>query len=215
MSIRIKICGLREEAGWDAAVEAGADWLGLNFFPRSPRFITPAQARRLAARGTGGADMVGLFVAPFDDDAVRGVLNAVPLAALQIYGPVAGLRERFGTPVWQAIGVGTAVDLPSAAPGSDRLLIEAKPPRGATRPGGNAATFDWTILNGWAPPVPWMLGGGLTPGNVADAIRISGAAAVDVSSGVERLPGVKDPRLIRTFVAAARSVDHVPLPRST
>lgn len=207
MSVRIKICGLREEAGWDAAVDAGADWLGLNFFPPSPRFLTPAEAARLVARGTGGAGLVGLFVAPFEDDAVRAVLDAVPLAALQIYGPVAGLRERFGVPVWAAIGAETGADLPAAAPGADRLLIEAKPPRGATRPGGNAVSFDWTILRGWTPPLPWTLGGGLTPGNVADAIRISGAAAVDVSSGVECAPGVKDPALIRAFVAAARDVD--------
>ncbi len=207
MTVRIKICGLREEAGWDAAVEAGADWLGLNFFPRSPRFLTPAEAGRLAARGTGGAGLVGLFVAPFEDAAVRAVLDAVPLAALQIYGPVAGLRERFGMPVWPAIGVGTEADLPRAAPRAERLLIEAKPPRGATRPGGNAATFDWRIMRGWKAPVPWTLAGGLTPDNVAEAIRISGATAVDVSSGVERTPGVKDPMLIRTFAAVARAAD--------
>ena len=210
MTVRIKICGLREAAGWDAAVDSRADWLGLNFFPRSPRFLTPAEAGRLAARGTGGAGLVGLFVAPFEDDAVRAVLDAVPLAALQVYGPVAGLRERFGVPIWQAIGVETAADLPHAAPGADHLLVEAKPPRGATRPGGNATSFDWPILSGWASPLCWTLGGGLTPGNVADAIRISGAAAVDVSSGVERAPGLKDPALIRAFADAARSVDHPP-----
>ncbi len=212
MTVRIKICGLREEAGWDAAVESGADWLGLNFFERSPRFLTPPEAARLAARGIGGAGLVGLFVAPFEDDAVHAVLDAVPLTALQVYGPVAGLHERFGVPIWQALGVAATSDLPRAAPVEvERLVIEAKPPRGATRPGGNAVQFDWHILCDWIAPCPWSLAGGLRAANVADAIRVSGAQAVDVSSGVERAPGVKDPTLIRQFVAAARSVDHTAL----
>ena len=202
MTVRIKICGLREPAGWDAAVEAGADWLGLVFFPCSPRFVTAAEAARLAARGTGGAGLVGLFVAPFGHDDVRAVLDAVPLAALQIYG---ASGERFGVPVWRAVGISTREDLPATAAGAGRLVIEAKPPAGATRPGGNAARFDWSMLRGWQAPAPWTLGGGLTPENVADAIRVTGAQAVDVSSGVEAAPGVKNPALVRAFIRAVRS----------
>ena len=217
MSVRVKICGLREPAGWDAAVEAGADWLGLVFFPRSPRFVTSAEAARLAARGTGSAGLVGLFVAPFGDDEIRAVLDAIPLVALQVYGAAptssgapglptaASLSERLGIPVWSAVGVSSREDLPETARGAERLVIEAKPPAGATRPGGNAAQFDWTVLRGWRAPAPWAVGGGLTPENVAEAIGITGTQAVDVSSGVEMAPGVKDPRLIRAFIRAARS----------
>ena len=114
------------------------------------------------------------------------------------------LRSRFGVPVWHAIGVATRADLPGDAPGVDALLLDAKPPADAVLPGGNAHAFDWPLLQGWAAPAPWLLAGGLTPLNVADAIRLSGAAAVDVSSGVERERGVKDEALIRQFVQAAR-----------
>jgi phosphoribosylanthranilate isomerase len=202
VTVRVKICGLREPAGWDAAVEAGADWLGLVFFPRSPRFVTLDEAARLAARGTGSAGLVGLFVAPFGDDEVRAVLDSVPLVALQVYGRADG---RFGVPVWRVVGVSNRTDLPEAANGAERLVIEAKPPADATRPGGNAARFDWNVLRGWQTPTPWTLGGGLSAANVGQAVRITGAQAVDVSSGVEAAPGVKDPRLVRAFIQAARS----------
>ncbi len=238
MTVRVKICGLREPAGWDAAVEAGADWLGLVFFPRSPRFVTIAEAARLAIRGTGSAGLVGLFVAPFSDDEVRAVLDAVPLTALQVYertnlptsscrrrhapGPACGrtrgsastpsgapvfasMSDRCAIPIWRAVGVSTREDLPASPCGAERLVIEANPPAGATRPGGNAARFDWNVLHGWQAPAPWTLGGGLSAGNVAEAIRITGAQAVDVSSGVEAAPGIKDPALVRAFIEAARS----------
>ena len=205
MTVGVKICGLRDPAGWDAAVEAGADWLGLNFFPPSPRYLTVAEAARLAARGTGGAGLVGLFVAPFRDEEVRSVLDAVPLAAAQIYGPVNELGERFGVPIWQALGISGAADLPLEANEADRLVVEATPPVGATRPGGNATRFDWSALSGWRAPLPWILAGGLTVANVAEAIRVTGTEAVDVSSGVESSPGRKDPALIRAFIMAARS----------
>jgi phosphoribosylanthranilate isomerase len=206
---KVKICGLTDAAGLDAAVEAGADYIGLNFFPASPRFVTPARAAALAARlPPGGAPrLVGLFVNPTDDE-VAAVLDAVPLAILQLYVPparAAGLRARVARPVWRAAGVSARADLPLSCGGADALLIEAKPPAGATRPGGNAARFDWTLLAGWTAPCPWLLAGGLDPGNVAEAIRLTGAPAVDVSSGVERAPGVKDPALIRAFVAAAKA----------
>jgi phosphoribosylanthranilate isomerase len=138
---------------------------------------------------------------------IAEVLDHLKLDILQIYGAVEALpaiRARFGLPVWLPCGVNARADLPDDPRGADGLVVEAKPPAGADRPGGNATTFEWSILNGWRAPVPWLLAGGLTPDNVAMAIRETGAAAVDVASGVERTKGVKDPALIRAFVSAAR-----------
>ena len=204
---RVKICGLTSAAAFDAVVEAGADWLAFNFFPRSPRFVTAAEAAALSARHVGGPLRVGLFVSPSEDDIAR-VLDAVALDILQLYAPeadTAALKACFGLPVWRAVGVSARTDLPDAPGIADALLIEAKPPKDATRPGGNATSFDWSLTQGWASPCPWLLAGGLTPENVAEAIRISGATAVDVSSGVESAPGVKDPARIRAFIRAARA----------
>ena len=206
MNVRVKICGINSAAALDAAVAAGADWTGFVFFPPSPRAVTPAQAATLAARHPDGPLRVGLFVDPAEAE-VAAALAALRLDILQLYTAperVAALRARFGVPVWRAVGVAVAADLPAEAGGADALLIEAKPPPGATRPGGNAARIDWALLRGWAAPAPWILAGGLTPDNVAAAIRASGAPAVDVSSGVETAPGVKDPALIHAFVRAAR-----------
>jgi phosphoribosylanthranilate isomerase len=205
---KVKICGLNSEDAVQAAVEGGADWIGFVFFPPSPRYVTPARAAALSAGLPGGPPRVGLFVEP-EDDAVATALGAVRLDVLQLYASparVAALGARFGLPVWRAVGVGDAADLPRSAEGADGLLIEAKPPRGATRPGGNAASFDWSALGGWTPPAPWLLAGGLTPANVAQAIACTGATAVDVSSGVESSPGVKDPKLIRAFIDAAHGI---------
>ncbi|MCW3477278.1 phosphoribosylanthranilate isomerase [Limobrevibacterium gyesilva] len=204
---RIKICGVNDPVAFDAAIEAGADYVGFVFFAASPRSVTLARAAELSARHPGGPLRVGLFVKPGDDE-IAAALAAVKLDVLQLYAPaarVAALRERFGVPVWRAVGIAAAADLPHAAAGADGLLIEAKPPEGATRPGGNAVSFDWSLLSGWHAPSPWVLGGGLTPDNVAAAIRATHAPTVDVSSGVERARGVKDPALIRAFVAAARA----------
>jgi phosphoribosylanthranilate isomerase len=204
---RVKICGINDAAGFDAAVAAGADWIGFVFFPPSPRAVTPAQAAALAARHAAGPLRVGLFVDP-QDDAVAAALAAVRLDVLQLYTPparAAAVRARFGVPVWRAVGVSTPADLPRAAEGVDGFVIEAKPPAGATRPGGNAVALDWAPLASWRAPLPWLLAGGLTAANVGAAIRASGATAVDVSSGVERAPGVKDPALIAAFVAAVRA----------
>jgi phosphoribosylanthranilate isomerase len=201
---RVKICGINDVFARDAAVSAGADWLGFVFFPPSPRAVTVDVAASLAA---GVPARVGLFVRPTDAE-VAAVLAAVPLDVLQLYDTperCAALRARFGRPVWRAVGVASAADLPTGPDGVDGFVIEAKPPDGADRPGGNAARFDWSILRGWRAPLPWMLAGGLTPGNVAEAIRATGAPAVDVSSGVERERGQKDPALIRAFVAAAKA----------
>ena len=205
MTVKVKICGITTSDALDAAAEAGADWVGYVFFPASPRAVTPAQAAALDAHRRGPA-RVGLFVEPTDAD-IAGTLAAIALDVLQVHaGPsrAAELRSRFGVPVWHVAGVGGAADLPMAQPGVDGLLLDAKAPPGATRPGGNAVSFDWSVLQGWAAPLPWLLAGGLTPGNVAEAVRVSGAPAVDVSSGVERMRGVKDAGLIRAFVAAAK-----------
>jgi len=172
--------------------------------PASPRAVTPAAAAMLAA---GVASRVGLFVTPTDDD-IAAVLAAVPLDVLQVYDAAercAALRVRFGLPIWRSVGVAAASDLPATAAGVDGFVIEAKPPAGATRPGGNAVALDWSITRGWRAPLPWILAGGLTPGNVVAAIHASAAPAVDVSSGVERARGKKDPEMIRAFVAAARA----------
>jgi phosphoribosylanthranilate isomerase len=202
----VKICGINDPAAFDTAVEAGADWVGFVFFPPSPRYVTPETAAALSARSVGGPLRVGLFVEP-DMAAIARVLDTVPLDILQIYGALdalATIKARFGLPVWRAVGIGGLADLPTDPLGADRLLLEAKPPAGANRPGGNATTFDWSVLRGWPAPAPWVLAGGLTPDNVATAIRETGADAVDVSSGVEKSKGVKDTGMIRAFIAAAK-----------
>jgi phosphoribosylanthranilate isomerase len=204
---RLKICGVNDPVAFDTVVEEAVDWLGFVFFPPSPRALTPAQAAALSARHAGGPARVGLFVDATDDD-IAAVLAAVKLDVLQVYTTpdrVAAIRARFGLPVWRAVGVATPDDLPRDAGAADALLIEAKPPKEATRPGGNATSFDWSLLVGWQAPCPWLLAGGLTPENVAQAIRVTGAQAVDVSSGVESTRGVKDPARIRAFIRAARA----------
>jgi phosphoribosylanthranilate isomerase len=204
--VSIKICGINDPIAFDTAIDAGADWVGFNFFPPSPRYVTPAQAAALSARSLGGPPRVGLFVDPAPE-AIAATLDVVRLDILQVYGvlDLPALHARFGLPIWRPVGLATADDLPIASDGVDRLLMEARPPPGATRPGGNAERFDWSLLRGWTAPAPWILAGGLTVDNVADAIRITGARAVDVSSGVEATRGVKDPALIRAFIANARS----------
>ncbi len=204
---RVKICGITDSLAFDAACEAGADWIGLNFFGGSPRVVTIAQAAVLAARRpAGGPKLVGLFVDPAPEDVARA-LAAVPLDILQLYGApdrAAELAVRLGKPFWRALPVATAADLPGTMAGAAALLIEGRAPAAATRPGGNASTFDWTLARAWHAPGPGLLAGGLRPDNVAAAIRATAATAVDVSSGVETAPGRKDPARIRAFIAAAR-----------
>jgi phosphoribosylanthranilate isomerase len=206
VTVQVKICGINDPLAFDAAVASGADWLGFNFFPPSPRYVTPAQAAALSARSPGGPLRVGLFVDPAPE-AMEATLEVVRLDCLQLYGAVdlPALRTRFGLLIWRPVGIGSAGDLPAGAGGADRLLMEARPPSEATRPGGNAVRFDWSLLRAWQAPAPWILAGGLTADNVAEAIRTTGAQAVDVSSGVERAPGAKDPALIRAFIANARA----------
>ncbi len=213
MRLEAKICGLSTPETIAAAVEGGADMVGFVFYPRSPRAVTPARAADLARAIPSGIHRCGLFVDP-DDRMLDQVLSTVGLDLLQLHGSesperTAAIRQRFGRPVMKAIGVATADDVAEAARwiGSvDRLLFDAKPPRteGAL-PGGNGVPFDWQILAGRDWPVPWMLSGGLNAGNVAEALRITGAPGVDVSSAVETGPGIKDPALIRAFLAAARA----------
>ena len=208
--MRVKICGMNDPAGYAAAVEGGADYVGFVFFPPSPRFVTGAKAAAIRASRADGPPTVGLFVKPGLDD-IAAVLAEMPLDLFQIYGTpelARAVRARFGKPVWLARGVAEAADLATAeaaAEGLDGLMIESKPPPGANRPGGNATALDWQILAGWKPRLPWILAGGLTPENVAEAIRVSGAEGVDVSSGVESAPGVKDPARISNFISASRN----------
>lgn len=207
----VKICGVKDPATLDAVAEAGAAYVGFVFFPASPRAVSAAVAATLVLRHPGGPMSVGLFVDP-SDDAVAAVLDVVPLGALQVHASrarAAALRARFGVPVWHAVGVGGSGDLPTDLVGVDRVLLDHKAPAGAALPGGNASPFEWSVLRGWSAPGPWILAGGLDPGNVVEAIGVTGATVVDVSSGVERVRGEKDAGLIRAFVAAAHGATGV------
>jgi len=209
----VKICGISTPEALGVAAEAGADLVGFVFFPASPRAVSPARAGEISASLEGGPGRVGLFVDP-RDELIEAVLAATPLAILQLHGGetpgrVAEIRARFGLPVMKAIGIATELDLARIddfAPVADRLLLDAKPPPEATRPGGNAEAFEWRLARLKAIPVPWLLAGGLTPANVAEAITVSGAPGVDVSSGVEAARGVKDAGLIRDFIRAVRQM---------
>ncbi|MEQ8602775.1 MAG: phosphoribosylanthranilate isomerase [Marivibrio sp.] len=213
MSLTIKICGLSDPAAVEAAVERGADMVGFVFFPKSPRNVAVEAAAALAARVPERVACVGLFVDP-DDALLARVLDQVPLSIIQLHGKetparCADVRARFGRPVMKALGVATAEDLAGAKAyegPADRLLLDAKPPEGADRPGGNAAAFDWMILkDGRRPTIPWLLAGGLTPDNAASAVRLARPPGLDVSSGVETGgAGRKDPEKIRRFLEAAR-----------
>lgn len=207
----VKICGINDAAGMAACIAAGVDLVGFNFFPPSPRYVTPAQAAALAKPlTTSGPRKVGLFVdAP--DTRIAEVLAAVNLDVLQLHGEetparCAAIRAAFGIPVMKVLGIASPADfahLAAYAPVVDSFLLDAKAPPGAPLPGGNATPFDWTLTRGQTIPRPWLLAGGLTPGNVAQAIAASGAPGVDVASGVEGARGVKDPARIAAFVAAA------------
>ncbi|RQP05168.1 MAG: phosphoribosylanthranilate isomerase [Paracoccus sp. BP8] len=210
MAVSVKICGLTEAAGLAAAVGAGARYVGFVFFPKSPRHVLPEAAAELAAQVPLGVAKVGLFVNP-DDAALDAVLARVPLDLIQLHGAetparVAEVKARTGLPVMKAVGVAEPQDLDALwdyGLVADMLLIDAKPPKDAVLPGGNGLAFDWRLLAGRQILKPWLLAGGLTPENVHEAIRLTRAPAVDVSSGVESAPGVKDPERIRRFIARA------------
>jgi phosphoribosylanthranilate isomerase len=214
MSVAAKICGLSSEEAVAAAVEGGAAYLGFVFYPPSPRSVSPARAAALCAGVPASVRRVGLFV-DADDAAIGGALDAVPLDILQFHGResperVAAVKTRFGRSVMKAIPIAAADDVAAASlyeACADLLLFDAKPPRrAAALPGGNGLAFDWHLIAGHRWRLPWMLSGGLTVSLLAEAVRISGTAAVDVSSGVERRPGDKDPDRIREFLAVARSL---------
>ncbi|MFQ1701825.1 phosphoribosylanthranilate isomerase [Loktanella agnita] len=209
--IRVKICGLRDAAAVQAAADAGAAYVGFVFFPKSPRHVEIATAAALAKEVPVGVAKVALVVNA-DNAQLDAITDAVPLDMLQLHGSetparVAEVKARYGLPVMKAVGIATAADIPQIdryAAVVDQLLIEAKPEKAAVLPGGNGVPFDWQLISGRRWTVPWMLAGGLTIENVADAIRQTGARQVDLSSGVESSPGVKDAGLIARFMAAAR-----------
>ena len=210
MAIRVKICGLKTEASVAAAVTAGAAYVGFNFFPRSPRYAAAELARALAMNVPPGVAKVALVV-DADDATLDAITGSVPLDMLQLHGHetaarVAEVRARYGLPVVKVVGVSGAEDLAAIAgyeAVADQILVDAKAPNGAVLPGGNGVPFDWRLIAGRRWAKPWMLAGGLTAANVAEAIRLTGARQVDVASGVESAPGVKDAGMIAAFVRAA------------
>lgn len=207
--VAVKICGLTRPGDVQAALAAGAGWLGFVFYPPSPRAITPELAATLTAAVPAGRARVGLFVDP-DDATLDATLARVPLDIIQLHGAetparVAEIRARHGLPVMKAVGLSGPQDLPGLwdhGLAADLLLVDAKPSTADDLPGGNGLSFDWRLLSGRRPLKPWFLAGGLTAGNVAEAIRLTGAPGVDVSSGVETAPGVKDAGLIAAFCTA-------------
>ncbi|MEL6582436.1 MAG: phosphoribosylanthranilate isomerase [Pseudomonadota bacterium] len=214
--MRVKICGLTSPEAVTAVVEAGADYVGFVFFPKSPRNVTVDQARALAVEVPPGVVKVGLFVDP-TDALLEEVLGTVPLDMIQLHGEesperVTQIKAEHGLPVMKVIGVRKARDLEAIdayAAVADQLMVDAKPPKDATLPGGNGLSFDWTLLTDRRWPKPWMLAGGLTPENAARAANLTGAQQLDVSSGVESAPGVKDDAKVRAFVSAAKT-GHTP-----
>ena len=212
MSQAIKICGLSNAATLAAALEAGADMVGFVFFEKSPRGVSYEQARGLAARARQRAEIIALCVdAP--DETLEKIIAATEPDYVQLHGResperVADIQRKFGVSAIKAIGVADASDFSRAheyKDAADALLIDAKPPKGAVLPGGNGVPFDWRLARNFHPRKPWLLSGGLDQGNVAEAIALSRTRGVDVSSGVESAPGVKDIEKIRAFVEAARA----------
>lgn len=209
---RIKICGLSNSTDITAAAQAGASYIGFVFFPKSPRFVTLETAGQLAGAVPVGICKVALTVNA-DNAQLDQLIEAVPLDMLQLHGDespdrVAEVQARYGLPVMKAVGVADENDLPKLDEYlrvADQILVDAKPPMGADLPGGNGLPFDWRLIAGRRWPLPWMLAGGLTPENIREAIHLTGAQQVDISSGVESAPGVKDVTLIQAFCAAAKS----------
>ncbi|HEX4848921.1 MAG TPA: phosphoribosylanthranilate isomerase [Novosphingobium sp.] len=208
---RIKLCGLTDSTALDAAIAARADYAGFNFYPPSPRFLTPAKAAELGARAAGRIGRVGVFVdaadAEISEAVAAGRLDAIQLHGSETPQRTAEVRSRFSLPVWRVIGVAKAEDIAKAtayAGAADFILFDAKTPKG-TLPGGMGLAFDWNLLAGLKIAQPWGLAGGLTAANIGDAVRITGAPLVDAASGIESAPGVKDPALIAAFCAAARA----------
>ena len=214
MTLAVKICGLSTPETVQAAVEGGAGLIGFVFYPRSPRAVTAARAADLARPVPAQIQRCGLFV-DADDATIDRALGSLPLDLLQLHGAesperCAAIRQRFRRPVMKAISIAAAEDVAQAERwfgAVDQLLFDAKPPRSAEAlPGGNGQAFDWRLLAERHWPIPWMLSGGLNAGNLRAAVRMTQAPAVDVSSGVETSPGIKDRALIREFLAAAKGL---------
>ncbi|HYB10026.1 MAG TPA: phosphoribosylanthranilate isomerase [Alphaproteobacteria bacterium] len=213
MTIAVKICGVNDRVAAKAAAEGGAAFVGLVFYPPSPRFVKPRQAADIVSVLPAGIERVGLFV-DAGEGAIEDVLSKVRLDMLQLHGDespddVVALKARFDLPIMKAIKIAAAEDLTQGeryAAVADWLLFDAKPPKAMTSalPGGNALRFDWELLAGRKWPKPWMLSGGLREENLEEAVRITGATVIDVSSGVEISPGHKDPARIRAFIATAK-----------
>lgn len=207
----IKICGLITPETLDAAIKARAEYVGFNFYPPSPRYLSPRDAAALSARAEGRTQRVGLFV-DASDETIAEFLAAARLDAIQLHGAetperAAQVKARFGLPVWKALSIASEADVARAnayADAADLILFDAKTPKG-TLPGGMGLAFDWSLVANWKGPLAWGLAGGLTPENVAEAIGLTGAPLVDTSSGVETAPGVKDGARIAAFCASARS----------
>lgn len=208
--IRVKICGLSTAEDVRAAAEAGARYVGFVFFPKSPRNVTIEQSRDLAVEVPLGVAKVALTVNA-DNDLLDAITGAVPLDMIQLHGSesperVTEVKKRYGLPVMKVVGLSSADDLARIAEYetvADQILVDAKAPKDADLPGGNGLSFDWRLLEGREWAVPWMLAGGLHAGNVAEAIARTGTRQVDLSSGVESAPGVKDPQKIKEFMQAA------------
>ncbi len=209
--MRVKICGLRSRADAAVAASSGAAYGGLVFFPRSPRHLTLADAAWVSGGMPDSLTRVALTV-DADIPTLESIVETLRIDMFQLHGRespdrVAEIRDHFSLPVMKAIGIADEEDLAAIADYArvvDMLLIDARPPRDAALPGGNGISFDWRLIQGRRWPVPWMLAGGLTPGNVAEAVRLTGADQVDVSSGVESEPGIKNPGMIAAFIQAAR-----------
>ncbi|WP_323767471.1 phosphoribosylanthranilate isomerase [Marinovum sp.] len=215
--VRTKICGLTRPQDVAAAAEAGAHYLGFNFFPKSPRYVDIPNAGQLALDVPPGIAKVVLVVNP-DNALLDAITGGMPLDMIQLHGResperVTEIKARYGLPVIKVVGVADASDLaPLETYGrvADQLLVDAKPPKTAELPGGNGLTFDWRLIAGRRWPVPWMLAGGLTPDNVAEAVAMTGATQVDVASGVESGPGIKDAGKMAAFVKAANAGRQAP-----
>jgi len=213
LDVAVKICGLTGPQDVVAAADAGARYVGFVFFPKSPRNVSVQQAKALAAEVPFGVAKVALTVNA-DDALLDEITQNVAIDILQLHGSesvarVAQIKARTGLPVMKAIGISDADDLQKIVDYgrvADMLLVDAKPPKNADLPGGNGLAFDWRLLAGRKWAVPWMLAGGLTPDNVQQAIQLTGARQVDVSSGMESAPGVKDPAKVAAFVSAAQDI---------
>jgi phosphoribosylanthranilate isomerase len=216
MSLLVKICGLSTRETLDVAIEAGADMVGFVFFPPSPRHLSLETARELGRQAKGRAVKVALTV-DADDATLENIVETLQPDILQLHGKetvarVRDIKQRFGLQVMKVLAVETAADLaPLAgyAAVADSILFDARAPKGATRPGGLGAVFDWHVLEQLALDLPFMVSGGLNADNVTEAVRVTRAGGVDISSGVERSPGIKDPELIRAFIRAARATEEL------